>query len=143
MTSPCQPYHEPLRSTLLRTGLIALGIGAVLAWRTEGLSRWPMLTLLALWPSLGGHFVEILFLNVLRPRLPVSRAVQLPARIAIWFAAGIVFALCMTLTASALTGVERRHFPIWIAGCAFIGIELVAHLVLQLRGCPSFYNGRG
>lgn len=143
MTSLWQPYQEPLRSTLLRTGLIALGIGAVLAWRTDGLSRWPMFTLLALWPSLGGHFVEILFLNVLRPKLPPSRGVQIRARLALWFAAGIVFALCMTLTARAITGVEPRHFPIWIAGCAFIGIELIAHLVLQLRGCPSFYNGRG
>ena len=26
---------------------------------------------------------------------------------------------------------------------AFIGIELVVHLVLQLRGRPSFYNGLG
>ena len=26
---------------------------------------------------------------------------------------------------------------------AFIGIELVVQLALQLRGRPSFYNGRG
>ena len=31
----------------------------------------------------------------------------------------------------------------WLGGLAFIGIELVAHLVLQLRGRPSFYNERG
>ena len=31
----------------------------------------------------------------------------------------------------------------WVAGFAFIGIELVAHLGLQLRGRPSFFNGRG
>ncbi len=28
-------------------------------------------------------------------------------------------------------------------GMAFIGIELVVHLVLQWRGRPSFYDGRG
>jgi len=30
-----------------------------------------------------------------------------------------------------------------LGGLAFIGIELVTHLVLQLRGRPSFYDGRG
>jgi hypothetical protein len=33
--------------------------------------------------------------------------------------------------------------PWWLAGAAFIGIELVAQLALQARGRPSFYNGRG
>jgi hypothetical protein len=34
---------------------------------------------------------------------------------------------------------------VWIAvaGAAFIAIELVVHFILQLRGAPSFYNGRG
>jgi hypothetical protein len=31
----------------------------------------------------------------------------------------------------------------WVGGVAFIGIELVVHLALQVRGRPSFYNGRG
>ena len=31
----------------------------------------------------------------------------------------------------------------WIGGFVFIGIELVAHLVLHARGRPSVYTGRG
>jgi hypothetical protein len=57
---------------------------------------------------------------------------------------GGLLALGMWATATRLA-----HPPVvrwvgwWVAGVAFIGIELVAHLVLQARGRPSFYNGRG
>jgi hypothetical protein len=30
-----------------------------------------------------------------------------------------------------------------MGGVAFIGIELVVHLVMHWRGLPSVYNGRG
>src|SRR5262249_45922375 len=83
--SPWQPVHEPFRITLMRTGLIALALAALLAARFGGLHSWPILTLLLLWPSLGGHFVELWFLNWLRPRIPRMRAVQVGARVGIWF----------------------------------------------------------
>lgn len=147
-----QPYREPLRTTLLRTGTIALIAGAVLAsvWRGPGrggLARWPIATLLVLWPSFGGHWVDVCFLNWLRPRLPRARPAQIAARLAVWFLGGAALALAMALTAIALPGFRPPHRPaLWLAGLgglAFIGIELVAHLVLQLRGRSSFYNGRG
>src|SRR5262245_37713771 len=144
MTSQWQPYREPARSTLLRTGIIAIAIGAVLARFGGGLHRWPMATVLALWPALGGHFVELWFLNWLRPRLPTSRAVQAAMRVAVWFVGGIVLGVGMGLTAAALSGAGSLHWLAWwLAGIAFIGIELVTHLVLQLSGRPSFFNGRG
>jgi hypothetical protein len=75
MTTAWQPFREPLRGTLLRTTIIALG---------------------------------------------------------------------MALTATSLATVRPRQWPaLWLGGFAFIGVELVAQLVLQLRGRPSFYNGRG
>jgi len=136
--SPWQPYREPLHNTVLRTGLIALAIGAALARFQGGLARWPLATLAALWPSFGGHWLEVWFLNWLRPRLPAARTVQVAARLGVWFAGGVVFGVCMAWT------LRQRHGPVWwIAGLAFIGIELAAHLALRLSGRPSFYNGRG
>jgi hypothetical protein len=149
VTSQWQPYRAPLRVTLMRTGTIALVAGAVVAASRGGggLARWPMVTLLMLWPALGGHWVEVWFLNWLRPRLPPARAVQVGARIGVWFVGGIGLALGMGLTAMALRFRPTRWGAWgpawWIGGLAFIGIELVAQLVLQLRGRPSFYNGRG
>jgi hypothetical protein len=134
---------EPLRTTLLRTGTIALVVGAVISLRA-GLARWPLATLVALWPSFGGHWVELGFLRFVRPRLPAARLAQVVARLVVWFVAGVLFALAMALTATAL-GVPRS-LPVaaWpVAGLAFIGIELVAHLGLRLLGRPSVYDGRG
>jgi hypothetical protein len=142
MTLPWQPYREPLRITLFRTAMIAIVVGAVVARFWGGLARWPIATLLLLWPAFGGHWVEVWFLNWLRPRLSVSRGVQVTARVGAWFFGGAVLAIGMTLTAKALTG-----FPLspswWLGGLAFIGIELIAHFALLLRGRPTFYDGRG
>jgi hypothetical protein len=145
MTQTWQPYREPLRATLTRTIAIALVVGAVGSIaRGGGLERLPLAVLLALWPSFGGHWVELWFLNWLRPRLPGERAVQLAARLAVWFVAGIAIGYGVYITGTMLAGFPRDRWPAWwVGGFAFIGIELVAHLPLQLRGQPSFYNGRG
>jgi hypothetical protein len=129
-----EPYREPLISTLTRTGVIALIVGGLLAWQFGGLTAWPAETSLALWPSLGGHFVELWFLNVVRPHLPDDRAIRSAARVGVWFLGGAVLTLGMRGTA-VFTGI---HFPSWITwwlgGLGFIGIELVAHLASRFRG---------
>src|SRR5437867_13433944 len=122
MMTQWQPYREPLRVTLVRTITMALVLGALLArlWG-GGLRRWPIATLLMLWPSFGGHWVEIFFLNWLRPRLSSSRAVQVAARLAVWFVGGAFLALGMILTAIALAGFPSPRSPAWCAGrLAFI-----------------------
>src|SRR3954462_12987865 len=114
MTSQWQPYREPLRTTLVRTGIIALVIGALLARGSGGgLAAWPMATLLALWPAFGGHWVELWFLNWLRPRLPRTPIVQFGARVATWFVGGIVLALGIRLTLIALAGTGAAKWPGW------------------------------
>jgi hypothetical protein len=139
-----QPYREPLRVTILRTGMIAIIAGAVLAQFWGGLRRWPAATILLLWPAFGGHWVEIWFLNWLRPRLSKMRAVQVAARVAVWFVGGTLLAVGAGLTAMTLISYRAAHWAIWwLGGLIFAGIELTAHLMLQLRGRPSFYNGRG
>jgi hypothetical protein len=99
---------------------------------------------LLLWFSLGGHWVEVGFLNFVRLRISEGRGAQVGVRILAWFLGGSVLALGMGLTAMGL-GVRSGTwgFVWWVGGIAFVGIELVAHLVLHLRGRPSFYDGRG
>jgi hypothetical protein len=135
---------EPFRVTLTRTVGIALIAGAALATRWGGLARWPLTTVLMLWPTLGGHYVELAFLETVRPRLPQSRGAQAVARIAVWFVGGALLAVGMRFTAIALHA--PRPLPAsawWIGGLAFIGLELVVHLALYARGRPNFYSGRG
>ncbi|HXE54255.1 MAG TPA: hypothetical protein VN541_14625 [Tepidisphaeraceae bacterium] len=131
-------FKEPLRVTLARTLTIAVVVGVVFAWLSRGSIGLPLAILLALWPSLGGHVVEVFFLNQIRPRLSAARLPQMTARIGLWFLAGVVLLLCMRLTA-ALAGFHPPGWSAWwVGGIAFIGIELVPHLFLQLRGRPSF-----
>ena len=140
MTAPFEPFSEPLGTTLKRTIAIALVAGLVFTLATRGsLARWPISALIMMWPSFGGHWVDLWYLNWLRPRLPADSSVHVVARLATWFAAGCVFGVGMALTASAFS---YRPVPLprwWLAGIGFIIVELVAHLGLRLRGRPSFY----
>lgn len=144
MSTPWQPVREPLRATLARTVAIAVIVGAVLAAGPHGgVRRWPLMTLLVLWPSFGGHWVELAYLNGLRPRLPAARALQAAARILVWFLGGIVLMFGMCLTATAFGVLPPTRWPQWwLGGLAFIAIELIVHFMLQLRGKASFYSGR-
>jgi hypothetical protein len=138
MTAQWTPFREPVRATLART------LGALLARLWGGLARWPIATLLMLWPMLGGHLLELWFLNWLRPRLSPTRGVQIGARIAVWFLGGSLLGLGMAFTATSLGALRPAHWPPWwLAGIAFMGVELVAHAALLLRGRPSFYSGSG
>ena len=133
-----------MRVTLTRTVGIALVVGGVLAWRRGGLARFPVASMLVLWPALGGHFVERWYLDAVRPRLPESVGIRILARLAVWFVGGIALALGMALTAIALTGSRRIPWGWWwVAGLAFIAIEIVAHLLLRLTRRPSLFDGRG
>jgi hypothetical protein len=127
---------EPLRATVLRNGAITLVVGTViaLAWRRVD---WITALLMALWPSFGGHFIEVGFLNWFRPRLSRGRNLQTAARLVVWFVGGVALSAGMTLTS------HRHLWTWWVGGAAFIGIELVAHGGLFLRGQPNFYDGRG
>ena len=134
MNATWRPIREPMRVTLRRTLVLAVIIGAVMAVSSGGgLKRWPAATLLAMWPSLGGHFIELWFLNWLRPRLPAANLVQISARLIVWFVGGIVLMVAMCATAPLLpTEQFRRCPPWWVGGLAFVGIELVVHFVIFL-----------
>jgi hypothetical protein len=139
-----QPYREPLRATLTRTLSIALVAGGVAALLSGGgIKRWSLLSLVMLWPAFGGHWIDLLFLNGIRPHLPSTPVVQRLARLAVWFAGGILLAAGARLTAGVLLARTRLSWLTWAtAGALFIGVELVAHAALHLRSRPSFYDGR-
>ena len=105
---------------------------------------WPIAFVLALWPSFGGHWIELAFLNGLRPIVPSSRGAQLAARVIVWCAGGIAIGLAVLACARLFPSTRERHlFAWWLAAPAFVAIELVAHVGLALRGRPSVYDGRG
>lgn len=135
--------REPLSRTLARNVAIAAVAGAGLAIHDRELSLWPSCSVLALWFSLGGHYVEVLFLNRIRPRFRTARPMLMTSRLLVWFAGGVLLYTAMALTGRALPLAPPRLELWWFGGLLFVGIELVVHAVLALRGRPNFYAGSG
>lgn len=143
MSTPWQPVAEPWRTTLLRNGSLAVALGAALSLSDR---RLPMLfvgTLMALWFTLGGHFVELLFRNRLRQLIAPQPLSQAGARLVYWFVTGCLLYAGAQATGRVLTGHHFVPWHWWAGGLLFLAVELVVHLLLQLRGQPSFYNRRG
>lgn len=131
------PFHEPIRATLLRTVLIALAVGVVVG----RFALWLPWTAFALWLTFGGHWVEVFFLNWLRPRLPAERWAQIGGRLLIWIVGGTVLMVGARATALAL-GIPAMRVPPWsLGGPILVGVELFVHGLAQLRRQPNVYNG--
>lgn len=136
-----QSYHEPLRVTLVRTGLVGLVVGILVALVQGPRASWPQWTVFALWFSFGGHWVELFFLNWLRPRLPSARGAQITGRVFTWLVAGTVLMIGARMTGLSLNAPAVRLPPWWLGGPLFLCVELLVHALPQLRGKPNFYNG--
>lgn len=138
-----RPYREPIRATLTRTIGIAAVVGIVAALVQRRAGSFATAGILALWFSLGGHWVEIFYLNWLRPRLPRSPVPQAGARLLIWFVGGALLTLGMETTARQLEPGAMRLPSIWTGGAGFVCVELLVHTVFRLRGRPGFFSGDG
>jgi hypothetical protein len=140
--APSSPRrHEPFSRTFARNVAIAVGIGIVAALVRRAPAFGARIGVLALWFSLGGHYVEVLFLNEVRPRIPSGLPPQRLARVVFWFVGGALLYSCMAATARLLA-MRALHFDAWWLGAlGFIAVELVVHAVLALRRVPNFYRG--
>jgi hypothetical protein len=154
---PCLPCREPLVKTLRRNVLIAVVVAALLGsvrfrHPPAGISLWRValaLFVYVFWISFGGHWAEVSYRNLLCPRLAKGHAAaRVGVRLVVWMVAGAVLFLCgMTSFWLIITGefpaVGRAVGSLIYGGPLFVVIELIVHTVLQLRGKPSFWNGRG
>jgi hypothetical protein len=139
-----EPLHRTLaRTTLARTAGLAVLIGAVFALQRHHLALLLPIAALALWFTLGGHVVEIIFLNRLRDQIPQGRSTQVLVRLLLWLSGGILLYLGMAATARTLAMAGPPFRLWWIGGCLLIAVELVAHAALAMRGRPNVYNGLG
>ena len=136
-------FAEPLRRTLVRNVSLAAGVGALLALQRHSLRLFLPVAALALWFSLGGHYVELAFLNSLRVRLSQGRLTQVALRLLVWFAGGVVLYVLMAASARVLPLEAPPLGMWWYGGVLLIGVELAVHGLLAVRGRPNFYSGRG
>lgn len=141
MADASPPFTERLRTTLLRTGSLALGVGVVAGWLQHRLEAVPLVTVFALWFTFGGHYVELLFRNRLGLHLGPTPGRAL-LRLVYWFVGGSVLYAAAAATRWALTG-RGVPWPWWMGGVLFVAGELVIHAFMRVRKQPSFYDGRG
>jgi hypothetical protein len=106
---------EPFRRTLARNAIISVVVATVFALVQRRLWLIGPVALLALWFSLGGHYVEVIFLNGVRPRIPAVPTIQSLVRILIWICGGILLYWGMALTA--------RVLPVRAPSLAFIAMH--------------------
>ena len=136
-------FQEPLRRTVVRNVALAAGVGVVFALQRHRLRLLFPIAALALWFSLGGHYVELAFLNGLRPRFSQGRLTQAGLRLVVWFAGGAVLYVLMAASARILPLEPPPLRMWWYGGLLLIGVELAVHALLSVRGRPNFYSGRG
>ena len=152
-----KPYREPLLVTLARTGAIAIGVASIvttiqlhhLPSRPAQWHQWLALLVFVAWISFGGHWLEIAYLNGIRPRIahwPDSSLLFL--RLGVWIVGGATLFVAAAISRSVLlTGGPAPRPQVYAAlllgGPAFIIVELIAHAFLLRAGKPSFWNRRG
>jgi hypothetical protein len=98
--------------------------------------------MLALWTSLGGHYVEVAFANYLSARIPQAHWFQVGVRLLVWFVGGGLLYVFMIVTARILPIKPLPPQLWWCGGLAFIVLELVLHAILAHRGNSDFYRVR-
>jgi hypothetical protein len=137
-----EPFREPWHTTAVRTISLAVLVGLAVGLILRRPAIAPLVALLALWFTLGGHFIELLFRNRLGPPLR-GRATYQVARLVFWFLGGGLLYAGVWMTDRILTGHVPPRFPWWSAGVGFVVVELLIHFRLHSLGNASFYDGRG
>lgn len=141
------PYREPWPATCIRTFAIAFFIATAMTLvipRTGGYARFWLATYAAvLWFPLGGHYVELIYLNGLRMRWGWIHRRRTVTRIVWWFLGGLPLGVGCWWTFAAFGYEPGFELPFWWGMPFFVLAEVVVHGVLALRGSPNFWNGRG
>jgi hypothetical protein len=137
-----EQFREPWRTTAIRTGSLALAVGVGAGVFTGRLAVAPLATLMALWLTLGGHFVELLYRNTLRHYFAGPPIVRVLARLCYWFAAGSALYEGALVTRAGLTTQGAVSLPWWTGGVVFTAIEFAIHLFMRARQQPNLFDGR-
>lgn len=137
------PIAEPFWRLFARNLAIAAVVAGVITVVRHEFRAFLPVVVLAMWPALGGHYVEMAFGSGVRARISSGRFTQMVVRLLVWFIGGVLLYLCMCATSRFL---PIRALPLrlwWFGGLLFIGLELAVHAYLAIRRVPNFYNGRG
>ncbi len=145
-----QPYRESAAATILRTFAIAVVLTTVLSGvlYAAGLATgspirlWLTTFPAILWFPLGGHFVELVYLNFLRIRWPWWHRHRRSGRIIVWFLGGLPLGAGLWWTWTSLGNTLPAALPWWWGMPFFVVVEFIVHGIRHTLGYPNFWDGR-
>ena len=88
-----------------------------------------------------GHWIELLFVNVIKFRLPRNIYVLYIVRVCYWFISSILLFLISNTIRELLVSNSRQLGNWWSFGVLYIGVQLLMYAIMQIRLKKSFYNG--
>ncbi len=139
---------EPIIQTLIRTVITTTVIAAIIYWvhlfPSDGkskLSLFEMIWSIVFCIVFGGHWLEKLFINLIKFYLPQNVLVLYLIRIAYWFLSAVPLFYIAGLVSTLFNYQAGLLGKWWAFGIFYIGIELVMNAIMQVRFRKSFYNG--
>ena len=139
---------EPFLQTLFRTVIAATIISLVLYFihviPFNGKSK--LIEYGVIWAAFFsiffvGHWIELLFINVIKFRLPRNIYVLYIARVCYWFVSSILLFLIANTIRELLVSNSRQLGNWWSFGFLYIGVQLLMYAIMHIRLKKSFYNG--
>jgi len=147
MNNP-EKITESLNQTVIRTILTTTIIAGILYLAhlfphdgKSNLTLFEMIWLVVFCIVVGGHWLELLFINRIKFALPKNILLLYFIRIVYWFlcAVPLFFAINFIMGLFLYDGLRLSHW--WTFGIFYIGIELLMYAIMQIRYKKSFYNG--
>lgn len=143
-----EKFKEAFSKTLIRTVITATIIAAILFFAhafpsgdQTKLNLLIMIWLMVYIIVLGGHLLELIFINYLKFVLPKNIILLYVIRIAYWFLCAIPLIFGAGLIHNLFVHKNGPMVYDYTFGVFYIGIELFMHAMMQIRFRKSFYNG--
>ncbi len=137
-----EEIDEPLRVTLSRTLTIAVVVGVVASFATHNIRMGFAIGLGALWPSVGGHWIELLWLNLIRKRLKPKVPILVALRLIYWWAWGFVIIFPAFYTIHVIApSLPPMPSPL-LGGFGFLFVEMLLHGIFAMNHRPNAFDAR-
>jgi len=139
-----ESFVQTLIRTILTTTIIAVIINWLHLFPSGGKSK--LILFEIIWSAvfcivLGGHWLELVFINRIKFALPKNILLLYFIRIVYWFLCSIPLFLMANLITNLFSYKAGVPGHWWTFGFLYIGIQLLMHIIMHIRFKKSFYNG--
>ena len=103
--------------------------------------QWPIKKIEKKAAQITPYSISLLFINVIKFRLPGNIYVLYIVRVCYWFVSSILLFLIANAIRALFVSNSRQLGNWWSFGFLYIGVQLLMYAIMQIRLKKSFYNG--